>query len=147
MKITDAFLGEHAVFYAQFDAVEACLGDLQTPGEVQVRGGVIAAALGSHAALEEDLLFTRLEPVLGKAGPLAAMRFEHNQIEEALLKLNTMEDPAKARDLLGGTIQLARAHFAKEERVLFRLADQSLPAEDLTSLGAEWARRRKVFAA
>jgi hemerythrin-like domain-containing protein len=42
-------------------------------------------------------------------------------------------------------VEVARQHFAKEEQILFMLADQSLDTKTLNDLGAEWAMRRKVM--
>jgi hemerythrin-like domain-containing protein len=52
----------------------------------------------------------------------------------------------KVTDALLGehAVQTARAHFAKEEQVLFPLAGQMLEAGKLAQLGAKWAERRKV---
>ena len=50
----------------------------------------------------------------------------------------------QARDLLLDTIAIARDHFAKEEQVLFPMAANALPPEELQALGAEWAAARGV---
>ncbi len=146
MKITNAFLGEHAVFYAQFEYLEQnvpeATGDL-----VKSWGAMLAFALASHAGLEEELLFTTLEPQIGSMGPLAVMRMEHDEIERSLEKLSTLQDADQSRELLLHTISVARNHFAKEERILFPIADQRLSVEKLVDLGSEWAARRTIFLA
>jgi hemerythrin-like domain-containing protein len=43
------------------------------------------------------------------------------------------------------TITLARQHFAKEEQVLFPMAQQVLDDQELFELGAQWAKGRKVL--
>jgi hemerythrin-like domain-containing protein len=95
--------------------------------------------------LEDELLFIALEAHLDpQSGPLAVMRMEHNEIEGSLERLQKLQDLAEAKNLLLHAVQTARAHFAKEEQVLFPLAGQMLEAGKLVQLGAKWAERRKV---
>ena len=144
MKIIEAFLGEHGVFYAQFDHLEQAVPTAQTLTEVQHQTAVLTAGLGPHANLENDLLFAALEPHLGPMGPLAVMRMEHDEIEGSLARVQEVKDLVEAQDLVLHAIQVARDHFAKEEQVLFPLAKQVLEANDLIRLGDRWAERRKV---
>ena len=148
MMITDALLGEHAVFYAQFDYLEQSLPTADSLPLVKSQGAMLAAALAGHAQLEEELLFTTLEPHIGPMGPLAVMRMEHEEIEQTLLeRLPAAQELDQARKLLLRVIEVAREHFAKEEQVLYRLAPQSLSAEILTDLGAQWAAHRAIVLA
>lgn len=141
MRITDALLGEHAVIYPLLDELGRC--DFETAGEARAQARVVAAALGSHARLEDELLFDPLEQHLGTgAGPLAMMRAEHDEIEALLARLVELEELAEARTAATQVTALAREHFAKEEQVLFPMADQTLDEAELGELGAEWARRR-----
>jgi iron-sulfur cluster repair protein YtfE (RIC family) len=145
MKVTDALLGEHGVFYAQFDYMEKSIPHAQDLALVKSQGAMLAAALAPHAHLEDELLFVALEAHLDpQSGPLAVMRMEHNEIEGSLERLQTLQDLAEAKNLLLHAIQTARAHFAKEEQVLFPLAGQMLEASKLVQLGAKWAEQRKV---
>ncbi|MDR7434508.1 MAG: hemerythrin domain-containing protein [Armatimonadota bacterium] len=144
MKITDALLGEHGVFYAQFTHLEQVLPHTETVGEVHAQAALLAAALATHARLEEDVLFPSLDPHLGPMGPLAVMRAEHNEIEGTLSRIPNVDDLVEARGLLVHALQVARQHFAKEEQVLFPMAGQILGEETLTQLGAQWAERRSV---
>jgi hemerythrin-like domain-containing protein len=72
------------------------------------------------------------------------MRMEHDEIEGSLERLQKLQDLAEAKNLLLHAIQTARAHFAKEEQVLFVMAGQMLEASKLAQLGAKWAEQRKV---
>ena len=147
-KITDAFLGEHGVFYAQFDQLEAAL---PTENRIEVLRGsasLLAAGLEPHARLEDDLLFAAMENKAGVGlGPASTMRAEHEEIEGALRRAVVATDPARARETLLEAIHLARAHFLKEEQVAFPMAEEVLGAEDLRRLGGEWARARGVVLA
>lgn len=147
MKITDALLGEHGVFYAQFSHLEKVVPELADLALVQAQAALLAAALETHAHLEDELLFSNLEPHLGQGGPLAVMRIEHQQIEEGLAHLPGLADAASARQLLLQVVQVARGHFAKEEQVLYPMAHQALGEVVLRELGALWAAQREVVVA
>jgi hybrid cluster-associated redox disulfide protein len=148
MKITEAFLGEHGVFYAQFNHLEEAIPAAETLTQVQNLAALLAAGLKPHAQLENDLLITAMEEQLGAGtGPMAVMRMEHDEIEGTLARVQEVRDLAEAQDLVLRAIQLARDHFAKEEQVLFPLAEQALGADTLTQLGARWAEGRRVTVA
>jgi iron-sulfur cluster repair protein YtfE (RIC family) len=143
MKITDAFRGEHGVFYAQFDWLEAAL---DVPGSVErVRdlAAMLGAALEPHAQMEDELLFDMLGAE-GRTGAFAVMRAEHERIEEALQSASWASDAARAAELLLQAIEQAREHFLKEEQVAFPLAEQVLGSARLHALGDVWAARRAV---
>jgi hemerythrin-like domain-containing protein len=144
VKITDALLAEHAVFYAQFEYLNHSIPVADTLPLVKSQGAMLAAALASHANLEDELLFSALEPYVGPIGPLAVMRMEHDQIEGALERLPATQDLDEARTLLLQLIEIAREHFAREEQILYPLASRSLTIEALTDLGAQWAARRLI---
>jgi hemerythrin-like domain-containing protein len=143
MIITDAFLGEHAVLHAMFAHIDKSLADASF-AELKSQGALLAAALASHAALEEELLFTQLEPEIGPQGPLAVMRHEHEVIENSLDKLEGVENQDAARQLLSHTVTTARSHFMKEEQILFPIAISTLSTAILSELGNRWAQAREL---
>jgi len=140
MKITEALLGEHGVFYAQFDHLEQAVPSAQTLAQVQAQASLLAAGLASHARIENELLFDKLE----RSGPVAVMYQEHDQIEGDLGQVQESGDLAQAQRLVLHVIQVALDHFTKEEEVLFPMAEQTLGPETLTQLGAQWAQQRRV---
>jgi len=145
MKVTDALLGEHGVFYAQFDYMEKNIPHAMDLTLVKSLGAMLTAALATHAHMEDELLFIALEAHIDpQFGPLAVMRMEHNEIEGSLIRLQEAQDLAAAKNLLLHAIQTARAHFAKEEQVLFVMAQQMLDTRTLEQLGRKWAAARKV---
>ncbi|MBI4273941.1 MAG: hypothetical protein HY659_04510 [Rhizobiales bacterium] len=74
MKLTDALLGEHGAFYMLFDQIEEIAATENAMAQWRGATTVLEAMVNSHAVLEEELLFSALEPHLGKeAGPLALM--------------------------------------------------------------------------
>jgi iron-sulfur cluster repair protein YtfE (RIC family) len=148
MKITDALLGEHAVFYAQFDRLEEILPAMERVEVVRELGAMLAAALASHARLEDDLLFSLLDSRLGRdAGPLGVMRMEHEQIELDLQRSMAAGSAREAREALLRAIEEARSHFAKEEQVVFPMAEAHVGAAGLRTLGEQWAAARAVVVA
>ena len=144
MNITDAFLGEHAVFYAQFDHMEQTIPTADAVEQIKTQGVMLAAALTGHAQLEEELLFTSLEAHIGPTGPLAVMRMEHKTIESSLEQLPLVQELAQGKELLLSVITVARQHFAKEEQILYPIAIQTLSIEILLDLGSQWAGYRGV---
>jgi iron-sulfur cluster repair protein YtfE (RIC family) len=146
MKITDALYGEHGTLYALFEHLEASAAEWEL-ADLLMAGRVLDAALLSHAALADELLFAALDSRLPGPGPLAAMRAEHVEIDRFLAGLREAQDESTARRNLVHAVALARDHFAKEEAVLFPLAEQLLGAPALARLGDLWAGRRGVAVA
>lgn len=145
MKITDALLGEHGAFYAQFDHLEGVVPETNTLALIQAQGALLAASLEIHAQLENELLIAALERRLGTyEALLEAMREDHENIEGALSRLPEIRDLTEAQDLVLDTVQAARNHFLKEEHALFPMAEQELDRETLNQLGVQWAERRGV---
>lgn len=144
MKITDALCGEHAVLYSMFDYLEQLLKD--NPPAAPALSAMVSAAVVSHAHLEDELLFTALEPYLGGMGPLQMMRLEHSEIEHLLeVLLPQAKDAGHAARLMLQAIKTARLHFNKEEQVLFVMAQHTLGADELARLGQRWAGQRGVI--
>ena len=143
MLITDALLGEHAVFHLMLGNIEQSLPAFDSLSNLQNRIAAFAFALEAHASLEDELLFNALEPHLGvQGGPLAVMRMEHTQITDLLGKIESATDLDSARALAKQMIQVTRGHFQKEEQILFRMARQFLSEDELSALGAKWSARR-----
>ena len=147
MKLTDALRGEHAVLYDLFAYLDETIRHSDDTQDVRGAMLVLERLLVSHARLEEDLLFPRLEPHLGEMGPLAVMRAEHGRIDGLLDAARQEEDAARLKSLLGQLLALAQGHFRKEESVLFDMAERFLGGAALTEMGDQWAARRNVIIA
>jgi len=145
VKLTDALLGEHGAFYAQFDRLEEMVPLAATTGEVREQAALLAAALVTHARLEDELLFARLRSAGADPGLLDTMEEEHTTIAGGLTRAQGTQEIAVARRELLDAVALAREHFAREERLAFPLAESALGAVLLTTLGADWSRQRDVF--
>lgn len=148
MKITDALLGEHGVFYAQFDLFEETVAN-GTLDAIKKQGALLAAGLVPHAHIENEILFPALDAVrkLGEGGPTTPFRLEHQEIEGGLERLQQIRETRsveEARELAGEVLHTVRGHFAREENMLLPLAEQILERDTLEDLGRQWAERRKV---
>ena len=144
MRITDAFLDEHVVLLTQLDELARLAGIEQhgqrSAGSAGWHGPEeFAARLLLHARLEDELLFGYLEPQLGHSGPIEVMRSEHVEIEALLADLCAAPDSRTARAPATALVRLAREHFAKEEQVLFPMAEQLLGQDVLAELGERYA--------
>jgi len=144
MKITDALLGEHGVLYGLFDYLRDTVLESDDLREVQTAVTILERLLLAHARAEEDFLFPSLEPYLGQMGPLAVMRAEHEEIDRLLQAARTESDVDALKSLITRLLTLVHGHFQKEEQVLFGMARRFLDDAALTSLGNQWAARRKV---
>src|SRR5262245_26404043 len=144
MKITDAFIAEHAVFYAQLDYLEHAIPNARTVAELKAMAGLLEAGLSSHAELEDELLFDGLEPGLDQMGKLEKVQHEHGAICKGLESVRQARSRQDACRRLLNVVHLARKEFDLEDRVIFRLAEEILRAETLEKLGKAWARRRLV---
>ncbi len=144
MKLTSALLGEHAVIYELFDYLRNTILKSDDIRDIHGAGAVVERLLVPHARIEEDLLFSRLEPHLGQMGPLAMMRAEHRAIDDLLEAARRETNIAALRSVIRELLELAYYHFQKEERVLFTMARQCLDEATLTDLGDEWAVSRNV---
>lgn len=145
MKLTDALLGEHAVIYELFGYVRDTVANTKDVQEIQGAVSVLERLLLSHAKVEEDLLFPRLEPHLGQMGPLAVMREEHSGLDDLLKAAKQETDAGALKSVIDQLLELAYGHFQKEEQVLFAMAQRFLDEATLTELGDEWAAHRKVI--
>jgi hemerythrin-like domain-containing protein len=141
-EIIPALLGEHGVFYALFDHLDNSLEDAHCAGQVKARAGALAAALNSHAEIEDRVLFQPLEAYSALQGPLTVMRLEHTQIEQDLEQIQSLEDLPAVQELARRITAIARQHFLKEEQVVFPFAERVLDPAAMADMGEQWARRR-----
>ena len=144
MKITDAFIAEHAVLYAQLDHLEHAVPAAKTAGEIKAMAGLLDAALRTHAALEDELLFNGLEPGFDQMGKLEKIQHEHAAICHGLELVRQARTKKDAQKYLRNVVHLARKEFDLEDRLIFRMAEELLREETLHKLGKAWARHRGV---
>ena len=144
MDLVDALLGEHGVLYGLFEWYEKSAGRAETLAEVQKLARPLAEALVSHAKIEDELLFPILEKDSVLKKPLDVMRREHQGIEQALQGVESCTRKPEALNQFLAAIEVAREHFAKEERILFPRARRVLTEKKLAELTRRWAEARGV---
>jgi hemerythrin-like domain-containing protein len=151
MEATQILMSEHRVIERVLGALEAETRRLEEGQAVRPGFFVDAAdfvrgfADGCHHHKEEGVLFKAMAgaglPM--QAGPLPVMLAEH---EQGRAYTRGMRDAAKLWEAGDATakvgviknarayVNLLRAHIAKEDGVLFPMADQIIPAERQASL-------------
>lgn len=144
MKITDAFIAEHAVIYAQLDYLEHAIPAARNLGEIKVMAGLLEAALKPHAEAEDELLFNGLEPGLDQMGKLEKVQHEHDAICQGLTHVKQARTRKDAQRRLLAVIHLTRKEFDLEDRVIFKMAEELLHEQTLHRLGRSWAKQRLV---
>jgi hemerythrin-like domain-containing protein len=125
---------QHQDVLTYLAAVEAEIG---APGgaDLATFAGYLEAEVMHHFELEEHALFPLLENHLPTThGPLAIMNAEHVEFRQLLQGLAAavragalVAQRAQAADL----IALLRGHIAKEDQVLFPMAERLLSREEL----------------
>ena len=144
MNLIDALLGEHAALKTVFAHIEKFQSGWGV-GQLQETAALLEDLLSAHGVLEDELLFDLLpadKEAMNRV--LEAMRGEHHKLRGLISELLAAEDERHAHNLLSQLLDLAREHFAVEERVLFHLASEAMGSERLQNAGREWARRRQL---
>lgn len=136
MDILKALVVEHGVFNSMFDWIEA--QTVANPAQSRIAGPFMMAArlLETHASLEDELLFSALEPRLTAGGAREELlqKTEHKRLE--ILIKNGLMHAAANPDTALSAIEFARRHFRSEEDILFPLARKILSPGHLEQLGA-----------
>lgn len=95
--------------------------------------------LDRHIRLEEEILFPVFEARTGNTGPTTVMREEHKVIRGVLAVLAAAVGRADAAGFQSGLAALdvvLPEHNAKEEQVLYPMADRVLPDHERAALAA-----------
>lgn len=137
---------EHRVILKALDVLDAAAGRLAAAESVPeaawsaLLDWLRGVADARHHAKEERLLFPALEAagVPRAGGPIAVMLEEHD-LGRALVR-DMREGPAAHRAARAWEyVRLLRAHIAKEDEVLFELADALLDAPAVDALRRGYA--------
>ena len=139
MTATAALRMEHAVILEALDVLEAaaerCAGAEPPPDAAwaALMDWLRSFADARHHGKEERLLFPALEAagVPRAGGPIEVMLEEHD-LGRGLVRAMGEAPPAQRRERAREYVRLLRAHIAKENEILFDLADAVLdpPAVD-----------------
>jgi hemerythrin-like domain-containing protein len=163
MRTTEILMEEHRVI----EQVLACLdkiaeaafekGAVDVASARDVLSFLRTFADGCHHKKEEERLFPAMERcgLPREAGPTAVMRYEHEtgrafirRMDEALTAYEKGAPGTADRYAFEarGFVELLRDHIAKEDQVLFPMADRMLPANVQTELlaGFEHAEKHEL---
>jgi hemerythrin-like domain-containing protein len=144
MKITEILMAEHTVFHNLFDHIEKTAPKLRTLAEVKSLAATLETLLHAHSQTEDELFVAPLEHCFEQLGHRETFHEEHDEIDETLLATQKSRAVKAARGLLLAAVAASRKHFDKEERIVFPLAERTLKAETLKSLGEAWIKRREA---
>ena len=151
MKPTEVLKHEHRVIEQVLDCLERIAARCRSDGRLE-RGSAREVldffrsyADTCHHGKEEQHLFPMLEArgFSGSSGPVAVMRYEHEQGRELIQGMDRAIDGAGAGDSAAcaefvhnarAYAALLRAHIQKEDNCLFPMADQALSDADQVAL-------------
>lgn len=142
MKITEALFAEHLVFHNLFDHLEATAPQVKTLAELKLLAGLMESMLRAHSDTEDELFLGPLEHCFEQIGQRDQFLKEHQEMDGSLQRVQEATRLDAARKQLLAAVAHSRAHFDKEERIVFPLAERMLNAKTLTSLGRTWMEQR-----
>jgi len=132
-SVVGFFTADHRACDEAWAAAEAALdsGDASAGREAFE---AFERAMERHFGWEEEHLFPALEAATGMAGmgPTAVMRAEHRQMRAVLAQMRGALDSGDGGEVLdqGDTLlMLIQQHNAKEEAMLYPMAQQRLAAQ------------------
>lgn len=110
--------------------------------ELIIKVNEFKSALDPHSEREEGVLFPMMGVYIGTTtGPIAVMEYEHDQakakIHEFLDKAGsskTEQEKKDLSDLVKNAYYILTEHFAKEENVLFPMAQRMLSGDEKEEL-------------
>jgi hemerythrin-like domain-containing protein len=140
--LTEYMAREHRACDGAFAAAEAdaAAGDLDKASHQMLQ---FISDMERHFKREEEVLFPSFEQRTGHTqGPTQIMRREHEQMRRMFRDLEAALSAGDKERLLGLTdtlLILMQQHNAKEEQILYPMADQALADQviDLTARFAE----------
>lgn len=150
-RISQVLMDEHRGIERMLDIVDRAAAQVErgnpVPPELFVDAATFFSSFADHChhTKEEKHLFPALvrHGIESEGGPVGVMLSEHQQ-GRAYIRLmreeghkyanGTLQDPTVLVDAVRGYVYLLRQHILKEERILFRLADELLPPEEQREL-------------
>jgi hemerythrin-like domain-containing protein len=153
MDPINVLMNEHRVIEQVLDALEAFTRDLAQRGEAdreQLRRFAMFIrefADATHHGKEEDILFVKMMEVgfPRESGPLAVMFSDHETGRKYAAVLRaaaertgqpwTEEEVERVGRAAVGYIELLRAHIYREDTILYVMARQRIPSDDLYQMG------------
>lgn len=152
---TQVLLAEHKTIRAVLNPAFEAAGELASIGQrafaaslpaLRALADLMEGDLALHAAKEDQILFPAIEGTIGSiGGPTEVMRDEHRRIHvggeafrTALAGLPEHPSADSLQTMAAGLLELGQlisAHFDKEERALFPMADALLTPQESEAIG------------
>ncbi len=145
--ITKTLTLEHAVFCEVFDQIERVLDGTPSAAEVKLLASVVEGLLSRHGETETNLAYAALDHALADRGTLNRLHQDHHEIDHQFKRLQQATDAAEARHRLKRALAATRDHFAREEKTVFPMLEQTLQPDTLGILGRKWMENHSVVAA
>ncbi|MBI4352681.1 MAG: hemerythrin domain-containing protein [Candidatus Omnitrophica bacterium] len=146
MELVQCLRVEHRVFLQELSFIEKWKKKVRSDGDVRGLRQVvfcIADAVHKHSRIEEKYLFPKLRPYLGREmSSVAVMEFEHGEIRKIIEILRKDDRPGTILLEASKFTAFLRDHLAKEERVLFPVAEKVLGEKELRVLARKAGYRR-----
>jgi iron-sulfur cluster repair protein YtfE (RIC family) len=121
------FTDDHRSCDALYAKVEAAVDD---DSDLASAWSAFDAAMRSHFAMEEEVLFPAITEATGFAGgPLWVMRAEHDQMRDLLHAIGehvARGEGDKTLDLGDTLLMLIQQHNTKEEAIVYPMADDAV---------------------
>jgi len=157
MKPTDMLMQEHRLIEQVLDCLEDAAGRLEDGEDVDPDFFIDAAefvtgfADGCHHRKEEEILFVAMtaRDMPQDAGPVAVMLHEHEEGRRFTAAFRSAADQIKrgddgaAADLIRNVfdyVNLLREHIVKEDNMLFPMAEQVIPDNDMQHVSEQFER-------
>jgi regulator of cell morphogenesis and NO signaling len=142
--------GEHPPLLAQLEVLYSLTQSIDQEAEIESNFVQLVKMteefknnLDPHSEREEGVLFPMLGAYIGTtSGPIAVMEYEHDQAKENInaflaggdFSQSSPEELKKRAQLVQNAYFILTEHFAKEENVLFPLAERMLSDEEKEEL-------------
>lgn len=145
-KINDFMSGDHDRLGKLFETFQNVkVKDIAKAEELFL---TFKKGLERHIVWEEELLFPAFDAKynLKDSGPTAAMRVEHKQIKEFLVKIeeNISKNDANSDYFEAELLNVLGMHNHKEEMMLYPGIDEALNSDEIEAVLAK-IRDRKAF--
>lgn len=155
MTPTDILKDEHRLIEQVLDCLEDAaerlnIGEMVDPDIfLDAAEFVTGFADRCHHGKEEDILFVAMtaRDMPQDSGPVAVMLHEHEEGRRLTAGFRSAAEQMKNGDASGSVdvvrnvfdyVNLLREHIAKEDNVLFPMAEQLIPADDMQEMSREF---------
>lgn len=132
MKATDLLRNQHEEAKRLLEALSWAEGAFRVPARTQ-----LTLALRGHMAVEEELLYPRLEDKDEYEDMVSDFFREHEEIRTAIAELERCEvDDPEFEDLTDELQEILLHHFGEEESELFARIESTFTSEIQDELGS-----------